>query len=112
QRADGGGERPAAGRFHPVPGGTGISHALEVTDHADNDEEGGGDMVRFRRQRAAQPGVRGRTSRRRSGERGVEMIQVAIWAVAALVIMAIVNSRTSCLNNTTISNSSNPLSGC
>jgi hypothetical protein len=77
-------------------------------------------MVRFRRQRAAQPGVRGRTSRRRAGERGVEMIQVAIWAVAALVIMAIlvvgvmafVNSRTSCLNNTTISNSSNPLSGC
>jgi hypothetical protein len=77
-------------------------------------------MVRFRRQRAAQPGVRGRMSRRRAGERGVEMIQVAIWAVAALVIMAIlvvgvmafVNSRTSCLNNTTISNSSNPLSGC
>jgi len=77
-------------------------------------------MVRFRRQRAAQPGVRGRMSRRRAGERGVEMIQVAIWAVAALVIMAVlvvgvmafVNSRTSCLNNTTISNSSNPLSGC
>jgi len=77
-------------------------------------------MVRFRRQRAAQPGVRGRMSRRRAGERGVEMIQVAIWAVAALVIMAVlvvgimafVNSRTACLNNTTISNSSNPLSGC
>ena len=77
-------------------------------------------MVRFRRQRAVQPGVRGRMSRRRAGERGVEMIQVALWAVAALVIMAVlvvgvmafVNSRTSCLNNTTISNSSNPLSGC
>ena len=120
QRADGSGERPAARRFHPVPGGTGISHALEVTDQADNDEEGGGDMVRFRRQRAAQPGVRGRMSRRRAGERGVEMIQVAIWAVAALVIMAVlvvavmafVNSRTNCLNDTTISSSSNPLSGC
>ena len=77
-------------------------------------------MVRFRRQRAAQPGVRGRTSRRRAGERGVEMIQVAIWAVAAMVIMAVlvvgsmafVSSRTNCLNNTTITNSSNPLSGC
>jgi len=77
-------------------------------------------MVRFRRQRAAQPGVRGRMSRRRAGERGVEMIQVAIWAVAALVIMAVlvvgimafVSSRTNCLNNTTISNSTNPLSGC
>jgi hypothetical protein len=59
-------------------------------------------------------------SRRRAGERGVEMIQVAIWAVAALVIMAVlvvgimafVSSRTNCLNNTTITNSSNPLSGC
>ncbi|MGD0835004.1 MAG: hypothetical protein ABSA40_11415 [Candidatus Dormibacteria bacterium] len=59
-------------------------------------------------------------SRRRAGERGVEMIQVAIWAVAALVIMAVlvvgimafVNSRTACLNNTTISTSSNALSGC
>ena len=77
-------------------------------------------MVRFRRQRAVQPGVRGRTRRRHVGEQGVEMIQVALWAVAALVIMAVlvvavmafVNSRTSCLNNTTISNSSNPLSGC
>ena len=77
-------------------------------------------MVRFRRQRAVQPGVRGRTSRRRAGERGVEMIQVAIWAVAALVIMAIlvvgvmafVNSRTNCLNDTTVSSASNPLSGC
>ena len=77
-------------------------------------------MVRFRRQRAAQPGVRGRTSRRRAGERGVEMIQVAIWAVAAMVIMALlvvgimafVNSRTACLNNTTITNSTNPLGGC
>jgi hypothetical protein len=77
-------------------------------------------MVRFRRQRAAQPGVAGRMSRRRAGERGVEMIQVAIWAVAALVIMAVlvvgimafVNSRTACLNNTTISNSTNPLGGC
>ena len=77
-------------------------------------------MVRFRRQRAVQPGVRGRMSRRRAGERGVEMIQVAIWAVAALVIMAVlvvgimafVNSRTNCLNDTTITNSSNPLSGC
>ena len=77
-------------------------------------------MVRFRRQGAAQPGVRVRMSRRRAGERGVEMIQVAIWAVAALVIMAVlvvgimafVNSRTACLNNTTISTSSNALSGC
>jgi len=77
-------------------------------------------MVRFRRQRAVQPGVRGRTSRRRAGERGVEMIQVAIWAVAALVIMAVlvvavmafVNSRTNCLNDTTVSSASNPLSGC
>ena len=77
-------------------------------------------MVRFRRQRAAQPGVRGRMSRRRAGERGVEMIQVAIWAVAALVIMAVlvvavmafVNSRTNCLNDTTVSSASNPLSGC
>jgi hypothetical protein len=48
------------------------------------------------------------------------MIQVAIWAVAAMVIMALlvvgimafVNSRTACLNNTTISNSANPLGGC
>jgi hypothetical protein len=48
------------------------------------------------------------------------MIQVAIWAVAAMVIMALlvvgimafVNSRTACLNNTTISNSTNPLGGC
>jgi len=77
-------------------------------------------MVRFRRQGAARPGVTGRMSRRRAGERGVEMIQVAIWAVAALVIMAVlvvgimafVSSRTNCLNNTTITNSSNPLSGC
>jgi len=77
-------------------------------------------MVRFRRRRTTQPGVRGRMSRRRAGERGVEMIQVAIWAVAALVIMAVlvvgimafVNSRTACLNNTTISTSSNALSGC
>jgi hypothetical protein len=77
-------------------------------------------MVRFRRQRAVQPGVTGRMSRRRAGERGVEMIQVAIWAVAALVIMAVlvvgimafVNSRTACLNNTTITNSTNPLGGC
>lgn len=77
-------------------------------------------MVRFRRQRAVQPGVRGRMSRRRAGERGVEMIQVAIWAVAALVIMAVlvvavmafVNSRTNCLNDTTVSSASNPLSGC
>ncbi len=77
-------------------------------------------MVRFRRQRAVQPGVRGRMSRRRAGERGVEMIQVALWAVAALVIMAVlvvavmafVNSRTNCLNDTTVSSASNPLSGC
>ena len=77
-------------------------------------------MVRFRRQRAAQPGGRVRMSRRRAGERGVEMIQVAIWAVAALVIMAVlvvavmafVNSRTNCLNDTTVSSASNPLSGC
>ena len=77
-------------------------------------------MVRFRRQRAAQPGVTGRTSRRRAGERGVEMIQVAIWAVAALVItalivvavMAFVTSRTNCLNDTTITSGSNALSGC
>jgi hypothetical protein len=77
-------------------------------------------MVRFRREPAAHPGVTGRMSRRRAGERGVEMIQVAIWAVAALVIMAVlvvgimafVSSRTNCLNNTTISNSTNPLSGC
>ena len=77
-------------------------------------------MVRFRRQPAAQPGVRGRMSRRRAGERGVEMIQVAIWAVAALVIMAVlvvavmafVSSRTNCLNDTTITSASNPLSGC
>jgi hypothetical protein len=48
------------------------------------------------------------------------MIQVAIWAVAALVItavivvgvMAFVTSRTNCLNDTTISSSSNALSGC
>jgi uncharacterized protein with FMN-binding domain len=48
------------------------------------------------------------------------MIQVAIWAVAALVIMAVlvvgvmafVNSRTNCLNNTTINSTSNALSGC
>jgi hypothetical protein len=65
-------------------------------------------MVRFRRQRAAQPGVRGRTSRRRAGERGVEMIQVAIWAVAAMVIMALLVVGI----NTTISNSANPLGGC
>ena len=77
-------------------------------------------MTRFRRKRAVQPGVRGRMSRRCDGERGVEMIQVAIWAVAALVItalivvgvMAFVTSRTNCLNNTTISTASNPLSGC
>ena len=77
-------------------------------------------MVRFRRQRAAQPGVTGRMSRRRAGERGVEMIQVAIWAVAALVItalivvavMAFVTSRTNCLNDTTITSGSNALSGC
>jgi hypothetical protein len=77
-------------------------------------------MARFRKERAVQPGVRGRMSRRRAGERGVEMIQVAIWAVAALVItalivvgvMAFVTSRTNCLNNTTISSASNPLSGC
>jgi len=77
-------------------------------------------MVRFRRQRAVQPGVRGRMSRRRAGERGVKMIQVALWAVAALVIMAVlvvavmafVNSRTNCLNDTTVSSASNPLSGC
>ena len=77
-------------------------------------------MVRFRRRRTTQPGVRGRMSRRRAGERGVEMIQVAIWAVAALVIMAIlvvgimafVNSRTNCLNDTTINSTSNALSGC
>ena len=77
-------------------------------------------MVRFRRQPTAEPGGRGRTSRRRAGERGVEMIQVAIWAVAALVIMAVlvvavmafVNSRTNCLNDTTVSSASNPLSGC
>ncbi|MGP8160206.1 MAG: hypothetical protein ACLQGJ_03135 [Candidatus Dormibacteria bacterium] len=76
--------------------------------------------MRFRRQRAVQPGVRGRMSRRRAGERGVEMIQVALWAVAALVIMAVlvvavmafVNSRTNCLNDTTVSSASNPLSGC
>ena len=77
-------------------------------------------MVRFRRQGAAQPGVSGRMSRRRAGERGVEMIQVAIWAVAAMVIMALlvvgimafVSSRTNCLNDTTVSSASNPLSGC
>jgi hypothetical protein len=77
-------------------------------------------MVRFRRQGAAQPGVRVRMSRRRAGERGVEMIQVAIWAVAALVItalivvavMAFVTSRTNCLNDTTITSGSNALSGC
>jgi hypothetical protein len=77
-------------------------------------------MVRFRRQGAAQPGVRVRISRRRAGERGVEMIQVAIWAVAALVItalivvavMAFVTSRTNCLNDTTITSGSNALSGC
>ena len=32
--------------------------------------------------------VTGRMSRRRAGERGVEMIQVAIWAVAALMAAA------------------------
>ena len=77
-------------------------------------------MVRFRRQGAAQPGVRVRISRRRAGERGGEMIQVAIWAVAALVItalivvavMAFVTSRTNCLNDTTITSGSNALSGC
>jgi hypothetical protein len=77
-------------------------------------------MVRLRRQGAAQPGVRVRMSRRRAGERGVEMIQVAIWAVAALVItalivvavMAFVTSRTNCLNDTTITSGSNALSGC
>jgi predicted acetyltransferase len=77
-------------------------------------------MVRFRRQPAAQGGVRGRTRRRHVGEQGVEMIQVALWAVAALVIMAVlvvavmafVGSRTACLNNTTITNSTNPLGGC
>ena len=77
-------------------------------------------MARFRRQRSVQLGARGRMSRRRAGERGVEMIQVAIWAVAALVItalivvgvMAFVTSRTNCLNNTTISSTGNPLSGC
>jgi hypothetical protein len=61
-----------------------------------------------------------RISRRRAGERGVEMIQVAIWAVAALVItalivvavMAFVTSRTNCLNDTTITSGSNALSGC
>ena len=55
-----------------------------------------------------------------SASSGVEMIQVAIWAVAALVIMAVlvvavmafVNSRTNCLNDTTVSSASNPLSGC
>jgi len=77
-------------------------------------------MVRFRRQPAAQGGERGRTRRRHVGEQGVEMIQVALWAVAALVIMAVlvvavmafVNSRTNCLNDTTVSSASNPLSGC
>jgi len=77
-------------------------------------------MARFTRQRAARPGAGGRISQRRVGERGVEMIQVAIWAVAALVItalivvgvMAFVTSRTNCLNDTTISSSSNALSGC
>ena len=77
-------------------------------------------MARFRRQRSVQLGARGRMSRRRAGERGVEMIQVALWAVAALVIMAVlvvavmafVNSRTNCLNDTTVSSASNPLSGC
>jgi len=77
-------------------------------------------MARFSRQRAAQRGARGRISQRRTRERGVEMIQVAIWAVAALVItavivvgvMAFVTSRTNCLNDTTISSSSNALSGC
>ena len=77
-------------------------------------------MVRFRRQPAAQGGVTGRTRVATSASSGVEMIQVAIWAVAALVIMAVlvvavmafVNSRTNCLNDTTVSSASNPLSGC
>jgi hypothetical protein len=37
---------------------------------------------------------------------------LVIMAVLVVGIMAFVNSRTACLNNTTISNSSNPLSGC
>ena len=56
-------------------------------------------------------GLRAMRGRRRDG--GVTVVQLAIaMAVLVVAVMAFVNSRTNCLNDTTVSSASNPLSGC